>query len=302
MNKNTKGKRWCFTLNNYEEQDLDLISGYPCTFLIYGLEVGDTLATPHVQGYVEFKSQKRLGTLKKWLPRAHFERAIGTAEQNIAYCSKQDKSPFKKGIPSSKVKKVNAKKILKHDPINGQKIVAAKRAYLGMKLEKDMLGEILLDNLQKPKITYIYGATGTGKTYTALKLAVTNYDMDEISTIKFDKNGFCHCNNPMAECLIWMEFRPSCLAATDFLELTDGYGCHLNVKHGGMYIRPKHIYICSILAPHEIYKEEINAQFQRRITEFINKDDNPYHNYIDEGEEVHWSDDELTQREAIYRI
>lgn len=37
--------------------------------------------------------------MKKLSPRAHWEIANGTAEQNITYCSKQDKTPFTKGVP-----------------------------------------------------------------------------------------------------------------------------------------------------------------------------------------------------------
>lgn len=234
------------------------------------------MATPHVQGYVEFKSAKRLSTLKKWLPRAHFEKAKGSAEDNIKYCSKEDPSPFKKGVPMKNTKKPNARRVLKEDLVNGPRKLAAMNILLGMKKEKEMFGEIMVDNLQKPEVIYIYGDSGTGKTYTAYKEALQMFGIDEVSTIKFDKNGYAHCNNPHADCLVWMEFRPSCLAATDFLEFTDGYGTHLNVKYGGMYIRPKCLFICSVLHPSEIYREEINVQFQRRITKFINKNENPY--------------------------
>lgn len=281
MKDNIRSKRWCFTLNNFTQEELDKISGIDCEYLIYGLE-HTTIGTPHVQGYVVFKHQKRMATLKKWLDRAHFEKALGTHLQNVKYCSKEDTSPFEKGIrPVDTKNKIAAKKILKSDPINGPRILATQRMLKGMNLEKNMLGEVLIDQLQKPKIIYIHGASGTGKSYYAIKEAVMEYGMNNVSTIRFDKSGFAHCSDPQAECLVWMEFRPSCLDAVTFLEFTDGYGMHLNVKHGSIYIRPKCIYICSILKPEEIYREEINVQFQRRITKIIDKDLDPYHNYVD---------------------
>lgn len=296
-----RSKRWCFTINNPTEEELDKLSGYECEFVIYGLEhVGDTLATPHAQGYIEFKNQKRFGTLKKDFPRAHWEKAKGSSEQNIAYCSKEDKFPFKKGTPT-KAKRVNPRRILRDDPVNGLRRLNVENTLHGMRLERDMLGEIMVDALRKPQVTYIYGASGSGKTYTALKMATEEYGLEDVATIRFDKNGFAHCNNPHAPCLVWMEFRPSCLPAVDFLELTDGYGCHLNVKHGGMFIRPRSIYICSILAPSQIYRDEINEQFIRRITTFVNKDDNPYQNYVDDAD-LYTNFDFDAAREDIYRI
>lgn len=277
-----KSKRWCFTLNNYTEEELDSISKIECEYLIYGMEIGEQ-GTPHLQGYVVFKSVRRFRTLKKWLPRAHFEKTIGTHKQNILYCSKEDRNPYEKGNrPFDKDKRPNAKKMLKEDRLNGQKKLATERILYGMEMEKTMMQEIFIDKLEKPKIIYIYGNTGVGKTYSALKEAIEEFGYDGVATIRFDKNGFAHCNDPQKPCLVWMEFRPSCLDAVSFLELTDGYGTHLNVKHGSMYIRPKCIYICSILPPSQIYKEEINQQFMRRITRIVDKDKDPFVNYVDD--------------------
>lgn len=276
LEKNIKSTRWCFTLNNYTEEELDKLSGIKCEYLIYGLEHEDE-GTPHVQGYVVFKSQKRFNTLKKWLPRAHFEIAKGGHESNITYCSKEDRSPFEKGNrPFDKRKRPDPKDVLKKDEINGGKRLMTQRIIHGMELEKQMFKEIQNNSLEKPEIIYIHGASGSGKTYYALQEALTFHGWNNVATIRFDKSGFAHCNDPQRPCLVWMEFRPSCLDAVSFLELTDGYGCHLNVKHGSMFIRPKAIYICSILRPDQIYRDEINEQFQRRITRIINKDENPW--------------------------
>lgn len=275
--KNIRGQNWTFTLPNYTEAELDQISNWDSKYLIYGFETCPKTGTPHLQGYVVWNCVKRLSTLKRLNNRVHWEVAKGNHEQNIRYCSKEDRTPYEKGErPVDGRKRPNAKKILKTDEINGTKKLATRRTVYGMHLEKEMFREIQKNELQKPEIVYVYGSTGVGKTYFALQEALLRFGYDNVATMRFDKNGFCHCNDPQRDCLVWMEFRPSCLDAASFLELTDGYGCHLNVKHGSMFIRPKCIYVCSILNPSEIYKEEINQQFQRRITRFINKDEDPY--------------------------
>lgn len=87
-----RGKKWVFTLNNYEEAEVakladsfKILGEY-----IMGREVGES-GTPHIQGYVELKNSIRLSGLKKINPRAHWEKARGNRAQNIEYCSKENK-------------------------------------------------------------------------------------------------------------------------------------------------------------------------------------------------------------------
>lgn len=91
---------WCFTINNPTDYDVKKISDFydDIGFLIYGRETGEN-GTSHLQGYVQFKKKRRITFIKKVFLRAHLEIAKGNAEQNIKYCSKQDKEPFQYGTP-----------------------------------------------------------------------------------------------------------------------------------------------------------------------------------------------------------
>ena len=86
-----RARKWCFTVNNYDERDLSKVKEM-CekdTFCyIYAKEEGAS-KTPHIQGYVHFKKRFTLTTMKKWVPRAHFEIAEGTDQQNKKYCEKE---------------------------------------------------------------------------------------------------------------------------------------------------------------------------------------------------------------------
>jgi hypothetical protein len=84
-----QARNWCFTENNYEGHitfDPEVMQ-----YLIYSEEIGEE-GTPHLQGYVQFINKKRLTAIKKMdtFHRASFRMAIGTVEQNQAYCSKSD--------------------------------------------------------------------------------------------------------------------------------------------------------------------------------------------------------------------
>ncbi len=84
-----RARRWCLTLNNYIDDDYHTALQLG-EFRIVGKEVSDT-GTHHLQGYIEFKNPVSLGTLKKRLPRAHFEKAKGNRKSNYKYCSKEGK-------------------------------------------------------------------------------------------------------------------------------------------------------------------------------------------------------------------
>jgi len=87
-----KSKYWCFTLNNYTDDELEmlrnLVGGHLTTYAVFGKEVGES-GTPHLQGYFEFKSRWDLIRLRRWaLDRAHYEPRRGTAEEASNYCKK----------------------------------------------------------------------------------------------------------------------------------------------------------------------------------------------------------------------
>lgn len=83
-------KRWCFTLNNYTEEEYETINhicSKICTYHIIGKEVGEQ-GTPHLQGYLEFKTKARPKSKFKFTNKIHWEKAKGTRESNELYCKK----------------------------------------------------------------------------------------------------------------------------------------------------------------------------------------------------------------------
>lgn len=83
-------KRWCLTLNNYTQEELNIISSIVpeyCKLAIIYKEVGHTFKTPHLQGYIELKTKMRPKNVFE-IERIHWEKSKGNREQNIKYCSK----------------------------------------------------------------------------------------------------------------------------------------------------------------------------------------------------------------------
>jgi len=94
----SRGRAWCWTLNNPTEEEIASIKDLEVKYLIFGNEVGEN-GTPHLQGYVVFLNPVTLAQAKGRLStRVHLEKPKGSAAQNIAYCSK-DGDIFCKVMP-----------------------------------------------------------------------------------------------------------------------------------------------------------------------------------------------------------
>lgn len=85
-------KRWCFTLNNYTQQEYEDLTGSApelWSYIVVGKEVGES-NTPHLQGYGILKTKRRLRQVKQLpgLGRAHLEVSRGTPKEASEYCKK----------------------------------------------------------------------------------------------------------------------------------------------------------------------------------------------------------------------
>lgn len=87
MAQRVQGRNWCFTLNNYSEEDRLSLLQSDCVYVVIGKEVGEN-GTPHLQGYISFAGNKRLAAMRVLSARAHWEVARGDSAANRTYCVK----------------------------------------------------------------------------------------------------------------------------------------------------------------------------------------------------------------------
>lgn len=86
-------KNFCFTLNNFSEDDVERINGLVDNnpnvgYVIYGKETAPTTGTPHLQGFINFKIRHLLDDVKQIIgsnPHVEVARKVIAC---ITYCKK----------------------------------------------------------------------------------------------------------------------------------------------------------------------------------------------------------------------
>ena len=260
----SSSRNWIFVINNWSLTDIVSIAQWPFRYVVYGKEIGDS-NTPHLQGYVVFHTMQRLAAVKRLSPRAHWEVARGSTEQNKAYCTKDGdftelgEEPITKAASgrAEKERWEAARDAARRGDLEAVDADIYLRHYRALK-------EIAKDHMVKPNdadnVTGIwyYGPPGTGKSRTARLDYPGAYDkmqnkwwdgyQSELYVIidDFDSKELGH------HLKIWGD-RYSFLAET---------------KGGAINIRPEKIVITSNYSIEELFADNptLIAALKRRFT------------------------------------
>lgn len=85
-----KHRAYCFTWNNYTEDDVSYLKTVDCQYIVFGFETAPTTGTPHLQGYIYFSNPRSFEAVRKnvFKQKAHIIPAAGDALQNYDYATK----------------------------------------------------------------------------------------------------------------------------------------------------------------------------------------------------------------------
>lgn len=170
----SRSRCYCFTVNNFTDEHKQSLLSIPCKYIIAGKEIGES-GTPHLQGFVQFKTQVAFSSVKKLLPDgAHIEKANGRPDQAADYC-KKDGDYFEHGTAPVSPKRRGENEISRYE-------AAWKHAKTGNLEEIDAdirircyatLRRIKAEYQTKPEsqvkmdFHWFWGPSGTGKSLTA---------------------------------------------------------------------------------------------------------------------------------------
>jgi len=170
----SNAKNWCFTLNNYTDDEYGRIctcgaDPHVVSYMVVGKEVGET-GTPHLQGFVQFKDKKRLAPVKALLSeRLHLEPMRGTALQASDYCKKEgDVTEY--GTIMSQGKRTDLHDVCA-DIQSGKRLkqIAADHPCAFIKFNRGIAALIAVTQqattAENVRGIWVYGEPGTGKSH-----------------------------------------------------------------------------------------------------------------------------------------
>jgi len=173
---------WVFTLNNPDAAEEATCNGVDVQYSVFQMERGEN-GTEHFQGYFYFACVKRLSAVRRILPRAHWEPRMGSHDQAVAYCTKEDtrvRGPYEKGSAPVQGKRSDLSSV--KDMIDGGASIADVaeehfssfvRYHRGLQLYMDVRNSVKVRNFQT-ELLVLYGAPGTGKTSWVLEFLRVN--------------------------------------------------------------------------------------------------------------------------------
>jgi len=252
-----KSRGYAFTLNNPTGEE---VWEGKWSYIIRGTEVGEC-GTPHIQGYVYYKSPVAFASVRKQLPArcAHIDAAKGSPQQNIEYCSK-DGSFIEQGEPPKQGKRndIKAVKAIIADGGGMSDVIEAVDSYQAMRCAELILKYVEPKRDWKPEVFWFHGETGTGKTRKASELAPNAWF--SARNLKWWEGYDAH------EDVIIDDFRGDFCTFHELLRILDRYEYRIEVKGGSRQLLCKRIFITSCYAPDRVYenREDIQ-QLIRRI-------------------------------------
>lgn len=266
-----KSRNWTFTLNNYIDDDTSKLQSFQHStqvrYIIYGKEVGEQ-GTSHLQGFIIFHNAKTFTQTVKFFgnQRYHIEKALGTPEQNVAYCSKDGdffeagQRPKQQGTRSD----IDAVRTVINNGGGMREVVQVATSYQSIRFAEALIKYApLKERTEPPLVKWYYGPTGTGKS----RQAYSECPIDDLwvnsNTLQW-YDGFCGQHYVIID-----DFRASQILFSFFLRILDRYPLMVPVKGGFAPWDPHTIIITSTHHPKECWRnEDINEsidQLLRRI-------------------------------------
>lgn len=266
-----QNRSWVFTCNHPTKEEQHAVEKETgIRYAVWQKEQGEA-GTPHLQGYIQYKTAKRFSTLKRRYPRFHFEVARGSAEQNRKYCTKEPRlgGPWTVGECPQQGRRTDLEAVA--DTIKEKDLDQAITDHPTMFIRYHRGMQALSSHYSikkreergwvRPRILVFWGDTGTGKTRKAYQLDKTLYSCSSHdNTLWFD--GYSG-----QKTILFDDFKGGIRYRT-LLQITGGYPFHAPVKGGFTMLSFRTIIFTSNHHPDDWYPNISTPELTRRLTEF----------------------------------
>lgn len=286
MGNNTQSRKWALVINNPKDAELDhaavreILSRFSLAYYCMSDEISTT-GTYHTHVFFYSPSPIRFSTIKARFPIAHIEKAYGSARENRDYIRKEgrwadtDKAEtsvagtFEENgdLPDEKEEDAPEMFRLIQDLRAGKSVMeiiegTPKLAFRIKEIET--LRQTILEDKYSAEnrtveVTYLYGASGTGKTWGIFErhdpksiCRITDYGGR--NGVRFDAY---HCQ----DVLVFEEFH-SQIPIADLLNYLDVYPLTLPARYNNRTACYTKVYITSNLPLNEQYREIQRFQWE----------------------------------------
>jgi len=275
MAKNAAKRGWCYTLNNYTEDEVKLLQSIDCTYHVIGKEVAPDTGTPHLQGFIYLSHRgRRFGGVKKLpgMTRAHLEEMKGTPAQAKDYCTGMcEKKGFvlndwvwENGeLPQTQGARndINAIKAMVKAGATYRDVLEVAVNYQSAKH-----AALLMDHMSEPierdpntfRVYWYWGNTGTGKTYTARQEAGPDTWIAG-STLRWWQGYDGHKN------VIFDDFRRNVCTFVDLLHYTEHLPWRVEVKGSSRPLRYTRIWITAPHPPEVMWAGRADGEIEQLL-------------------------------------
>ena len=267
---NPASKSWCFTLNNYTDEECEFLEErlvLLCTVMYASKEVAPSTGTPHIQGYLTLKRTKRQKAMEKLLPRAHWEVAKADKNEQDCYIFKPDSEVFIKLDNGGKGKRNDITDFMEEWALSGDKRKAVANdvsTYVKFHKGLEKAYQILhVDHrVSYPMVTWVYGPTGIQKTKMGEDIAIdTGGDYCLVSELKW-----FHGYEQQNTCILdEVDKDGERLPIKLLLQLCDRYKFNVPVKGAYAIFNSDYIVITSTNNPRHLMSDSDWSQMERRI-------------------------------------
>lgn len=274
-------RNWVFTWNNYPTDAFARLEAQRALFAacFVGQEVGS--GTPHLQGVLVSRKPCRMAALRRLFPHVHFDVMRGTEKQAVDYTKKEggERLDWDDRAQGSRTDLAAMCAAVQANPRVGVRVVAATMSASFVKYHAGVTA--LARHLQPvpaffaPRnVKWFWGATGTGKSYTALQEALSLAD-DEHNVFRWTVHNLKFPGSYNGEQYVVLDELRSDWEHFTFarlLTLLDAYRCEVEVKGGQMFWAATHVWVTTPLFPDDFITDterrgnpNATRQLRRRI-------------------------------------
>lgn len=261
---NVRSRDWCFTVNNYTSDGVSRVQTVmkDALYGVFGYEEAST-GTKHLQGYIYFENAKSFSKIQKLLPLGtHIEKTNGTPQQASQYCKKEGKYEEFGTLPQPSGKRNDlmlVKEMIK-DGNGMNEIIEVASNYQCLKTAELLLKYREQKRTWKPKVIWLWGASGSGKTKKAYD------DMPNLYRKTNSTGKWWDGYDGHSDVLIDDLKDDSPQMYSTLLELLDRYDCRVETKGGSRQFLAKRIYVTSIRDPIVMFGNyDYAVELKRRI-------------------------------------